>query len=68
MKKLIFVVGATYFATRHWEKMSQRDRTKLKNKVKKLASKTAPVIGRELEDLDYRMAWRKTRTVINRMR
>lgn len=59
MKKLIFVVGATYFATRHWEKMSQRDRNKLKTKAKKLASKTAQVIGRELEEFDYRMAWRK---------
>jgi hypothetical protein len=59
MKKLIFVVGATYFVTRHWENMSQRDRNKLKTKTKKLASKTAQVIGRELGELDYRRAWRK---------
>lgn len=59
MKKLVFIVGATYFATRHWDNMPEGDKTKFKDKAKTLGYKAAQFIGRELEEIDYRMAWRK---------
>jgi hypothetical protein len=58
-EKLIFIAGATYFVTRRWDKLSQRDRTKIKNQAKKLGYKAAQFVGRELEELDYRLAWKK---------
>ena len=70
MKKLIIVAGATYFVTRHWEKMSPRDKKQLGKQVSKvvgelgenivdLGYKVAQVIGRGMEEVDYRMAWKK---------
>lgn len=59
MKKLILIAGATYFVTRHWDKMSQRDRNKVKIQAKKFGYKAAQFVGRELEELDYRLAWKK---------
>lgn len=68
MKKLIIIVGATYLATRHWDKMSQGDKTKIKTQAKNLGYKVAQFIGRELEEIDHRMAWQKLDSLINRVR
>jgi hypothetical protein len=59
MKKLIFIAGATYFVTRRWYKMPQSDKNKVKTNAKTLAYKAGELVGRGLEELDYRMAWHK---------
>jgi hypothetical protein len=56
MKKLIVIVGVTYFVTHRWDSMTQGDRNKIKAQAKELAYKAAQVIGRELEELGYRVA------------
>lgn len=59
MKKLLLVAGITYLVTRHWDQMPERDKTKTKQQAKDLVYKTAQFVGRELEELDYRMAWKR---------
>jgi hypothetical protein len=59
MKKLIFIAGATYFVTRRWDKLPESAKNKVRTNAKNLAYKAGEMVGRGLEELDYRMAWHK---------
>lgn len=48
MKKLIFIAAGTYFATRHWGKLSNRDKNKIKAQTRDLISKSSAKAAKEL--------------------
>lgn len=59
MKKLILIGGGTYFAIRHWDKLSNRDKKRIKTQARGLVSKGSAKAAEELTKYRSKMAARK---------